>query len=66
MIAIIVLVLAGIQYRFVGPDFVDNPYKALPATQIATVVFSFFMLLLSFMAFAKPNMKFSLTVNIIK
>jgi len=49
-------------YRYIGPDWRPNPWASLPGLTVAVVVYSFVIGILGFMAFAKPNITFSIMV----
>ncbi len=60
---IIAIILTGMQYRYVGPDFISNPYHALPGLEVATVVYTFAVALFGIIVFVKPNIAMTITVR---
>jgi hypothetical protein len=61
---VIDLILAGIYYKYAGPHFRPHPYHAVPQLSIATVVVTLAVLAMTYAAFAKPNINFTITVFI--
>jgi len=55
MLATICIILAGIQYRFVNPDFKNFPWSPLSALEIASIIYAFFVGFIAYFAFSKPS-----------
>jgi hypothetical protein len=65
--AIANLILAGIQYRYVNPDFKDFAWKHTSALEIASVVYCLFIGALGLCAFlAHKNSVLTAVISIIK
>jgi hypothetical protein len=66
MCAIVAIILAGIDYRFAGPDWKPAtwPYYALPGLQIACIIFSFVIVFLGYITFTKPNIGLTIFYSI--
>lgn len=63
--AIVSIVLAGIVYRFAGPDWKGGyPWYALPGLLIACIIYTFFVAILAYLVFKRPNITFTIIVYI--
>lgn len=60
VIVIINTILSGLTYRFSGPHFRNNPFHAVPQLQVTSIVFATFAIVMAFIAFAKPNITFTI------
>jgi len=64
--AIVAIVLAGISYQWVGPDWkAGYNWGPLPALQIATIIFSFAVIAFAFLVFFKPNITMTIIFSIL-
>lgn len=55
--------MAGISYRYAGPDWKQVPWSALPGTMIATIIYSFVIVIFGYVAFLHPNIGFTIAVR---
>jgi hypothetical protein len=62
-LAIIAIVLAGINYKYAGPHFRPNSFHAIPQIQVASIIFAFLAIGMAYGAFGKPNINFTMIVS---
>ena len=59
------IILAGIDYRFAGPDWKGNfAFTAVPGLQIACIIYSFVIAVFGYIAFIKPNIGCTIALSI--
>ncbi len=60
--SIIAIVLAGICYKFAGPDWKNVPWASLPGTMIACIIYTFVIVIFGYVAFLHPNIGCTIAV----
>jgi len=62
--AITAIVLAGITYKYAGPDWKEFVWTPLPALMIAAIVYTFVIVIFGYVAFLHPNIGCSIAYSI--
>jgi hypothetical protein len=56
------IILAGISYKFAGPDWKHFPWTGLPGSMIAAIIYTFVIVIFGYVAFLHPNIGCSIAV----